>query len=255
MTLNYDRSTPSIANNGGFGGLIHPLPLSLSAVEATLSHHLCQTRPSQALRHQTLLMPRSCGDEVNIESNAWGTQQKHNKREPKSRIIDQQFRNNTSPQIESVYQELDMCRYDSQYRHEIDPALHVKSNGNISSKSSNANFLIGQQDGLLMQQNINGSRELNPYSVPGEHRINKPPINVLHANNPQTCFHQQNGNTNSENHYQNLKKSNSRFAEGPNSYTSAPNIEHRMIRNDFDTEDVTDIWQKDTRDHNDDSSR
>lgn len=252
MTLNYDRSTPSLANNGGFGGLIHPLPLSLSAVEATLSHHLCQTRPSQALRHQTLLMPRSCGDEINIESNAWGTQQKHNKREPKARIIEQQFLKNTNPQIESVYQELDTCRYDSQYRHEIDPALHVKSNGN---KSSNSNFLFGQEDGILMQQNMNGKQELNPYSVPGEHLMKQPPINALHANNLQTCFHQQNGPKNSENHYQNLKKGNSRFGDGPSSYTSAPNIEHRMIRNDFESDNATDIWQKDTRDHNDDSSR
>ena len=154
-----------------------------------------------------------------------------------------------------MYQELDTCRYDSQYRHEIDTALHVKSNGNISSKSSNANFLIGQEDGILMPQSMNGNQELNPYSVPGEHRMNKSPINPLHANNLQTCLHQQNGHKKSENHYQNLSKGNSRFGDGPGSYTSAPNIEHRMIRNNFETDDNTDIWQKDTRDHNDDSSR
>ena len=141
MTLNYDRSTSSLVNNGGFGGLIHPLPLSLSAVEATLSHHLCQTRPSQALRHQTLLMPRSCADEVNIETNAWGTQQKHNKSNQRSFISAKHHRHSTNSQMESVYQELDTCRYDPQSGQDNDIRFSMNKNGNISSKSLNSNFL------------------------------------------------------------------------------------------------------------------
>ena len=126
MTLNYDRSTPSLSNNVGFGGLIHPLPLSLSAVEATLNHHLCQNRPSQALRHQTLLMPRSCGDEVNIETNACGTQQRHNKREPKTHINEKQYRHIANSQMESLYQELDTCRYDPQNQTQVVPKFDIK---------------------------------------------------------------------------------------------------------------------------------
>ena len=244
MTLNYDRSTPSLSNNVGFGGLIHPLPHSLSAVEATLNHHLCQTRPSHALRHQTLLMPRSCGDEVNIETNAWGTQQKQNKRPPKTHVNEIQYRHNTNSQPESLYQELDTCRYDPQCQTPVDPTFNIKNNGNISSQSSNSHFLLSQETERLTPQVINGNQELNPYSTPGEHRMHPNLLNAKHANNHQTCFHQPNGNKKQENYYQNLKNGNSRLSNLTNAYTSDSNIEHRMIRKDLETDDVTDIWQR-----------
>ena len=259
MTLNYDRSTAS--TNGGFGGMIHPLPLSLSAAEATLSHHLCQTRPSQALRHQTLLMPRSCSDDINVETNAWGTQQKHNKREPKifgypnkgGLVNEKEYPHNKTSQMESLYQELDTCRYDPQSQQGFDSSFNNIIKGNVSARSSDSQFLLGLENGILLSKHTNRNQETNPYSVPSEHHMKQPPINALHTNR-QTCFHPQNGNESFENHYQNLKKGNT-CSTGLNGYSSNSINKHRPIQKDLENDNVCDIWQKDTRDRHEESPR
>ena len=103
---------------------------------------------------------------------------------------------------------------------------------------------MSQENERPSSQITNGNQEMNPYSIPGEHRMNPNSLNAMHTNNHQTCFHQPNGNKKQENYYQNFKNGNSRFTNVTNAYTSDSNIEHRMIRKDLETDNGTEIWQR-----------
>ena len=156
--------------------------------------------------------------------------------------------------MESLYQELDTCRYDPQSQQGFDTSFTNIINGNGTAQSSDSQFLLSKENGILLPQHTNRNREMNPYSVPGEHHIKQPPINVLHTNH-QTCFHQQNGNESRENYYQNLKKDSTKCSTVLTGYSNNLNNEHRTIQNDLENDNVSDIWQKDTRDRLEESPR
>lgn len=259
MTLNYDRSTPS--GNGGYPNMIHPLPLSLSAVEATLNHHLCQSRPNKN-PHQTLMMPRSCSDDLNVESNTWGTK-KYNNRDRKGggcQNFDDLGNNKIyihsgNPQTNSLYQDIDTCRYETQRRQNFDPSFHIKSSGNILVQSSDQPFVFGQETARIPPRNSSSINDVNPYAVPGEPPAIQPAINAFHSNR-EPCFHQQNGcKIHENNHYQNIKANNPRYGEVRNTYSSHSSVDNLNTRGDMDNDQDCDIWQKDTRDTHGDSAR
>ena len=260
MTLNFDRSTTS--TNGGFATTIRPQPLSLSVAEATLNHHLCQPRPAHN-QHQTLLMPRSCSDDLNVESNTWRTQQKYKRHDRKGGgyqnfddlAHDNMYMQNENSQTNSLYQDIETCRADPQYRQSFNPTLYIQGNENILTRSSDQPFLLrNKEPAILPPRRVSANTESNPYAVPGEHHLNPPPLNVLHANR-QTSFQKQNVCKLHENHYQNVKESTARNGELRNTYSTRSNVDHLSAKEDENSDNASDIWQRDTSVANGESPR
>ena len=250
MTLNHDRST--ISENSGFVNMIHPVPLTLSAVEATLNHHLCRGRPNQN-QNQTLMVPRSCGKDHVVDSNTWGTQN-YNRRDKKASGYqnfdedsnDKNYIHNRNSQLNSLYQDVETCRYNPECRQDLKNGLSSHTNnGNILTGSSDQPFLFGQENIIPPPRHLMTSNDPSPYAVPGEHHTIQPPLSVLHPNR-QTCFHQQNGRKIHENHYQNIQSSNTGCGKVINSYSNHSSIDHLNNRGDVDNGNANDIWLRDT---------
>ena len=257
MTLNLARPTP--LTEGGFTNMIHPLPLSLSAVEASLNHHLCQSRSNQN-HHPTLLMPRSCSNDHTIEGNHWYTQKKIQSKNKASEVGYQNLENvakarnytidDNYQRTSTIYQDMNTCRYDPHGRKILDLPPHVQSHGTILPQSSNQPFLLGQETPTLSRlELIENSAEGNPYAVPGEPYLDRPSFDVLHSNQ-QTCCKTR------ESHYQNIARNDrGRSGDVRNTYSTRSRIDQLDNRVQDDREDIGDIWQRDTRNTNGESPR
>ena len=244
MTLNHNPST--ISTNDGFVNLIHPVPLSVSAVEATLHNHLCQGRPNSN-PNQTLIVQRSWSNGLADGSNAWRTQgysrsnKEHNNCQGFNKATNNDsYIHNGNSQVNSLYQDIDTCRYDPKCHQTISLSAHSTSNGNILQPSSDQPFPSGQQTGAILTRHIVASQESSPYAVPGEQQKIKQSLNVT-PSNLQTCFYQHNEWASRENHYQNI---NARYGGVINSNSNHSSIDRLNNSQNVDNNSLNDIWQK-----------